>query len=641
MKKNFITSAFCFFTFYFLSAQSTTTFRISYNYASFDLPGNTIQAPNKDYVLGGTNLTFGGTGSILRLDTVGAIKWAKIYSPIWGINDVKNATGGEYIITGSVATGGNAGLALMRFNSSGGVVWGKSFKTSAFGGNSEAGSRVIETSDGGFLSAGTTYQIDPDGGGPLLQQDSANYFIVKTNSAGTLLWAKVVLPTTAYINDHVLNDVAEVNDGYIFVGNMSENGTVGDDNTDAVILKTDFNGNFLWMNKYGASGSSQSFNSAIKLVSGEVLICGTNDTRTTYLRINSAGTIASGYRYTPGFLAFLEGWRMFPTADGNYAMMGMYFSFATFNSFIFKINPASGAIIWGKRYPAFGGFFPEGQQTADGGYVMNMMSGTVSWDYLVLKTDPTGQIPSSGCTAPTAYSPAVSAHGLSATAVTPTFLTVSNENVLAITPANISPVKTIECIFTMPVEWLSFEADYIDNAVKLNWSTASEKDNDYFTIERSADAQTWNEIGIVNGAGNSSTIHDYEFVDPLFNSPPLKGGEPAGEGVVYYRLKQTDYDGKYSYSNIVYVKPETTDDLQLAVDNSSPEELKCTLFTREDADVTLCIIDLQGRILQKEKVHAFKGANFFQLSISNLNSGLYFIKATTPTKNSVCKFEKR
>ena len=637
MKNSVFASFACLFSVCILSAQPTaTTFRISYDYALFDLPGNTIQAPNKDYLLGGTNVSFGAGGSILRLDTLGAIKWAKIYSPIWGINDVKNTTGNENIITGSVATGGNAGLALMRFTSSGSVVWGKSFKTSALGGNSEDGNKVIQTSDGGFLSAGYTYDIDPDGGGVQPTFDSANYFIVKTNGAGTLSWARVILPTLAFENHHVLNDVAEVVDGYIFVGYMSENGVVGDETTDAVILKTDFSGNFLWMNKYGGGGTSQSFNSAVTLGSGEVLICGTNDTRTTYLRINSAATIASGYRYTPGFLTFLDGWRMFSTSDGNYAMMGMYISFGSFNSFLFKINPANGVIIWGKRYPAFGGLFPEGQQAADGGYVINMLAGNISWDYLVLKTDPTGQIPATGCTAPTPYSPAVSAHGLSATAVAPTFVTVTNENALAITPLNIAPTRSIECTYFIPVEIVSFEAKEKNNSVELTWSTASEKDNDYFSIEKSPDGINWTEIGIVQGAGNSSTETNYEFVDET----PLSLGVGVGGGALFYRLKQTDFDGNFEYIGPISIKLSSHDEWEFILQNISDEELKGTLFLDDDAEITIDILDLQGRIIRRENKNSIKGSNFFQLNISNLDKGAYFIKASGNKIHALKKFVK-
>ena len=617
----FIALLFYFFistsTILFSQPPTTTTFRISYNYALFDLPGNTIQAPNKDYILGGTNASFGASGSILRLDTTGMLRWAKIYSPIWGINDVKNITSNENVVTGSVATGGNAGLALMRFTSSGSVVFGKTFKTSALGGNSESGARVIQATDGGFLVAGTTYDNDPDGAGALPRQDSANYFIVKTTSAGTLQWARVVFPTTAYINDHVLYDVAEVSDGYIFVGNMSENGTVGDATTDAVILKTDFNGNFMWMNKYGASGTSQSFNSAVTLGSGEVLICGTNDTRTMYLRINSAGTIASGYRYTPGFLTFLDGGRMFATADGNYSMMGMYISFGSFNSFLFKINPANGTMFWGKRYSAFGGILAEGQQTADGGYIINMMEGNISWDYLVLKTDPVGQIPASGCAAPVNYTLAPSAHGLVAVVVTPTFVSVSNENVLAITPVNIVPTYSVECSYLMPVEITSFEAKSKVNEVKLIWSTASEKNNDYFTIERSNDAKDWNEIGKVKSAGNSSLMHTYDFTDSEL---------PITSDIFYYRLRQTDYDGNYKYFGPISAKPSSPDKWQLILENVSTDILKGKLFAADDEELMIQIMDLQGRIIKREKLFAVKGVNHIHTDLSDVDKGVYFIK---------------
>lgn len=611
-----------------LSQPTTTSFRISYNYAAFDLPGNTIQAPNKDYVLGGTNLSFGGVGSILRLDTAGLIVWAKTYPPIFGINDVKNVSGGEYIISGSRATAGNTGLSLMRFTSSGSVVWGKNYRTNALGGYSEYGSKVIPTSDGGFLSAGYTYGIDPDGGGAQPTFDSANYFVVKTNGAGVLSWAKVILPTLAYENDHILNDVAEVSDGYIFVGDMSENGIVDDDYTDAVILKTDFSGNLLWMIKYGGAAAYQSFASAVTLPSGEVLISGSTSSRAVYIRINPAtGAINSGYRYGSGFLPALDGGCIFRASDANYIMMGMYISFGAFNSFLFKINPATGTIIWGKRYPAFGGFFPEGQQTTDGGYIMNMMSGTFSWDYLVLKTDPTGQIPlgDPDCPVPLNYTPAPGGHGLgAAVVVAPTFVAVSVESVLAIAPINIAPVRTDECSYIMPIELLTFEGEESNNEVKLKWSTASEKDNNFFTVERSIDAAIWNEIGTVKGAGNSSTVQNYELVDV----------ELSTTTTLYYRLKQTDYNGKYEYSKVISVNLSPPDEWKLIVSTISDEELKATLFISEDASVMIDIMDIQGRILKQKNIDAFKGANLIAMDLKNVAAGLFFVKVHN-TKNCI------
>ena len=93
----------------------------------------------------------------------------------------------------------------------------------------------------------------------------------------------------------------------------------------------------------------------------------------------------------------------------------------------------------------------------------------------------------------------------------------------------------------LPIELLSFTAKMRENERKadLNWSTASEANNDYFTIERSSNGEDWMEIVQVDAAGNSNAKIDYHEVDanPLF-------------GVSYYRLKQTDFNGDYTYSPV-------------------------------------------------------------------------------------------
>jgi len=78
--------------------------------------------------------------------------------------------------------------------------------------------------------------------------------------------------------------------------------------------------------------------------------------------------------------------------------------------------------------------------------------------------------------------------------------------------------------------------------VYLEWVTASEINNDYFTLERSRDAINWTIVGTVDGAGNSNQNIIYSYVD---NKPY--------NGVSYYRLKQTDFNGQFEYSNIISV----------------------------------------------------------------------------------------
>lgn len=95
----------------------------------------------------------------------------------------------------------------------------------------------------------------------------------------------------------------------------------------------------------------------------------------------------------------------------------------------------------------------------------------------------------------------------------------------------------------LSVKLVSFTAELAQNKVKLNWATGTETDNDYFTIERSANGTDWNEVKTVDGAGNSNSVLNYEAYD----ESPLTGTS-------YYRLKQTDFDGQKSYSDIQMVK---------------------------------------------------------------------------------------
>jgi hypothetical protein len=96
----------------------------------------------------------------------------------------------------------------------------------------------------------------------------------------------------------------------------------------------------------------------------------------------------------------------------------------------------------------------------------------------------------------------------------------------------------------LPVELIFFDAqaDLVNKQVKLSWATASEKDNDFFSIERSANGRVFYSIGTVQGAGDHVGRLDYSFSD----MSPL-------QGISYYRLKQTDFDGTYSYSSVVRI----------------------------------------------------------------------------------------
>jgi len=88
----------------------------------------------------------------------------------------------------------------------------------------------------------------------------------------------------------------------------------------------------------------------------------------------------------------------------------------------------------------------------------------------------------------------------------------------------------------LPVELLSFNTFVNREGVELRWATATEINNDYFTIERSNDLRMWEVLGFVGGSGTTSRPNSYSFTD----TQPLAG-------IGYYRMKQTDFDGQYKY----------------------------------------------------------------------------------------------
>ena len=92
------------------------------------------------------------------------------------------------------------------------------------------------------------------------------------------------------------------------------------------------------------------------------------------------------------------------------------------------------------------------------------------------------------------------------------------------------------------MQWLSFTVQPQGNEAILQWSTASEQNTKDFIVQRSHDGVTWNSIGNVIAAGNSSTVSNYSYTD----------AQP-GIGTIYYRILQEDNDGRYSYSKVVSV----------------------------------------------------------------------------------------
>lgn len=177
--------------------------------------------------------------------------------------------------------------------------------------------------------------------------------------------------------------------------------------------------------------------------------------------------------------------------------------------------------------------------------------------------------------------------------------------------------------FGLPIELLSFTATANgNNDVELNWVTALEINNDYFTVERSNDGVDFEEVAIVDGAGNSTETRRYSAVD-----------ETPATGVSYYRLKQTDYDGEYKYSSVVSVNIGSTEPtVQISVypnPANAGQQIQVNIG-EADADYTIEVYEIgSGKLVYK----GLSAGQYNQLPMpQGLAVGAYVVRVASETE---------
>lgn len=170
----------------------------------------------------------------------------------------------------------------------------------------------------------------------------------------------------------------------------------------------------------------------------------------------------------------------------------------------------------------------------------------------------------------------------------------------------------------LPIELLSFTAhSNSNNTVDLNWITTSETNNDYFTIERSENGIVFYSINVIDGAGNSTSTLNYSIID----NEPLTG-------VSYYRLKQTDFDGNYTYSSIVSVEKNQTNFEIINVQHPTSQNQLAVYFNCNDnCNISIELYDLTGKKIYASLNNALGRNSEIIIPISNLAESIYLLKA--------------
>jgi uncharacterized delta-60 repeat protein len=418
------------------SAYAQVSFAKTYGGTSYDLAYSVQQTSDGGYIVAGFTYSFSAGYSdifLVKTDANGNIIWAKTYGGTnynWA-RSVQQTSDGGYIVAGSTYSfgGGYYDIFLIKTDASGNIIWAKTYGGIYY---SDYASSVQQTSDGGYIVAGWTNSFGAGG---------YDAFLVKTDANGNIIWAK----TYGGTNWDYASSVQQTSDGGYIVAGYTE--SFGAGGYDAFLIKTDANGNIIWAKTYGGIGDNRAYSVQQTSDGGYIVAGRTNSFGGGGSDIFLVKTDANGniiWAKTYGGTNWDYASSVQQTSDGGYIVAGYTQSFGAGWEDIFLVKTdANGNIIWAKTY---GGTNVDTassvQQTSDGGYIVAgyTQSFGEGGDIFLIKTDANGNIGSCGIVqnaspTETTPSPTVTTPSPSISSVSPTVNSVS--------PTITSPTLTV------------------------------------------------------------------------------------------------------------------------------------------------------------------------------------------------------
>lgn len=178
----------------------------------------------------------------------------------------------------------------------------------------------------------------------------------------------------------------------------------------------------------------------------------------------------------------------------------------------------------------------------------------------------------------------------------------------------------------LPLDLLSFEGEFDDGSVWLNWVTANERNVDYMAVERSFDGITYEQIGRISANNTETEIHQYAFED-----------ERPAEGFNYYRLNTVDYDGSYELSSVVIVMATAREFEIKAYPNPVVDRLTIS-STLSLGSMSYSVYDVRGKLVNYGRFNE----NEFEstIDLSQLPTGIYHLIVNSPTVTENIRIKK-
>jgi PKD repeat protein len=179
---------------------------------------------------------------------------------------------------------------------------------------------------------------------------------------------------------------------------------------------------------------------------------------------------------------------------------------------------------------------------------------------------------------------------------------------------NISPQS-----IPLPVQLIDFSADCKDDKVILQWTTASEINNDHFTLEKSFDGKIFEQVSLLKGNGTTSEIHIYQATDEMSTQN------------VYYRLQQSDYDGTTSKSDVIIINCSHSGKYEVIgiYPNPTHESVSIDLNLSEGGIVLVTLYNSIGQLVMKKEVSFQNGYQKLNIDLSGLPADVYQLNLAT------------
>ncbi len=186
--------------------------------------------------------------------------------------------------------------------------------------------------------------------------------------------------------------------------------------------------------------------------------------------------------------------------------------------------------------------------------------------------------------------------------------------------------KNVRSSVLLPVTWLSFSAKKtLNNAVELNWSTASEINNHHFDVQRSRDGINYETVGTVAASNMVSAEQHYKFNDNF----PIKGTN-------YYRIKQVDLDGRYTYSATQKINMDAVARLWKLYPNPT-HDITAIYTNASITSLQVIVTDLSGKVVYRTTVSNTSAGQRVEIPVQQFGKGVYMMKVNADNNTSTEK----